>query len=153
MIMGGFPTNPYKEVYLLKKKEMKKTLKESLIDINNMMSRIDHPVILEQKDFQKRLESEQHPNTTLKHDDEIKACINCLGNKPGYIEGKITKLYGDGLYGIFITKLYQAPHNLLKGYYILNVDDNDLTKAATLEQPSTKNKWEIGESGQGISKI
>ncbi len=27
MIMGGFPTNPYKEVYLLKKKRNEKNIK------------------------------------------------------------------------------------------------------------------------------
>ena len=134
---------------------MKKTLKESLRDINNMMSRVDHQVIREETkdDHTRYQEKKKYPNTTLKHDDKITSCINCRGNKPGYIEAIINNLYGNGEYGIFLTKVYQAPHSLLKGYYILKLDDKDLSKPAILKSPQVQDlKFEIGEEG-GVEKM
>jgi len=132
---------------------MKKNLKETVRDIHNMIGRIDHQVIKEQSTSQRNMEKQKYPYTTLKHDDKITACVNCRGNQPGYIEGKINNLYGSGKYGVFIKKVYQAPHNLLKGYYILKLDDTDLSKPAILKHPQVRDlEFEIGEEG-GIEKM
>tara|TARA_R110000751_G_scaffold291950_1_gene399159 strand:- start:165 stop:869 length:705 start_codon:yes stop_codon:yes gene_type:complete len=115
------------------------------------MRKINSGILNEQlnrsKELMGLLSEQKGTVTNLKVNDVFEADINSMGNRPGYIKGKIISVDGNGFFEVSVIEVYQAPSTLVtttKGNttYIMRLVDGD-TIEATITNPRTEEIFEL----------